>query len=146
MTDIVAEIHAALDWLAATDRRMASPARRAVRLVGRRPSDRQGLAIRSVVAGLAISGIFELGPMRDTYLNDKLRLTETKSLRCRHCDSGGEKPLAIAYGTAELPPLVSDSRDLHAKRAAAHCTGSAAAGAGADHFTIVHELRDADGG
>ncbi len=33
------------------------------------------------------------------------------------------KPLAIAYGTAELPPLVSDSRDLHAKRAAAHAPG-----------------------
>jgi hypothetical protein len=26
--------------------------------------------------GLAISGVFELGPVRDTYLNEKLRLTE----------------------------------------------------------------------
>ena len=55
------------------------------------------------------------------------------------------KPLAIAYGTAELPPLVSDSRDLHARRAGAHAPGPLLPVPGADHFTIVHELRDADG-
>jgi hypothetical protein len=29
-------------------------------------------------AGLAISGIFELGPLRDTVLNDRLRLTDAE--------------------------------------------------------------------
>jgi arylformamidase len=56
-----------------------------------------------------------------------------------------DKPLAIAYGTAELPPLVSDSRDLHARRSAAHLPGALVPVAGANHFTIVHELRDHDG-
>ena len=56
-----------------------------------------------------------------------------------------KKPLAIAYGTAELPPLVADSRHLHAKRAAEHLPGVLIPVAGADHFTITHELRDADG-
>ena len=55
------------------------------------------------------------------------------------------KTLAITYGTAELPPLVSDSRDLHAVRAAAHAPGVLIPVAGANHFTIMHELRDADG-
>ena len=55
------------------------------------------------------------------------------------------KPLAITYGTAELPPLVRDSRDLHELRAAAHAPGALIPVAGANHFTIVHELRDADG-
>jgi len=55
------------------------------------------------------------------------------------------KPLAIAYGTAELPPLVSDSRDLNARRAAVHAPGALIPVAGANHFTIVHALRDADG-
>ena len=55
------------------------------------------------------------------------------------------KPLAITYGTAELPPLVLDSRHLHGKRAAAHLPGALIPVPGADHFTIVHELRDADG-
>ena len=62
-------------------------------------------------AGLAISGVFELGPIRDTYLNEKLRLTDSEietlsPLRLPMIN----KPLAIAYGTAELPPLVADSR------------------------------------
>jgi hypothetical protein len=100
----------------------------------------------SVVAGLAISGIFELGPMRETSLNDKMRLTDEEivvlsPLRLPMVN----KPLAIAYGTAELPPLVSDSRDLHAMRAAAHLPGPLLPVPGANHFTIVHELRDADG-
>ena len=99
-----------------------------------------------VSAGLAISGIFELGPIRDTYLNEKLRLSDTEietlsPLRLPMV----KKPLAIAYGTAELPPLVADSRDLHARRAAEHLPGALIPVAGADHFTITHELRDADG-
>jgi pilus assembly protein CpaE len=56
-----------------------------------------------------------------------------------------KKPLAITYGTAELPPLVADSRQLHARRAAEHLPGALIPVAGADHFTITHELRDRDG-
>ncbi len=44
------------------------------------------------------------------------------------------KPLAIAYGTAELPPLVSDSRDLHALRSAAHLPGALIPVAGRESF------------
>jgi len=90
--------------------------------------------------------VFELGPIRDTYLNEKLRLSddeiETLSpLRLPMVP----KPLAITYGTAELPPLVGDSRKLHDRRAAEHLPGALIPVAGADHFTITHELRDADG-
>ena len=55
------------------------------------------------------------------------------------------KPLAFAYGTAELPPLQSDSRDLHALRAAAHRPGALIPVPHANHFTIIHEMRDVDG-
>jgi hypothetical protein len=96
-----------------------------------------------VHAGMAISGVFELGPIRDTYLDEKLRLTDAEiaafsPLRLPPV----AKPLAIAYGTAELPPLVADSRDLHALRAAAHLPGVLLPVAGANHFTIVAALRD----
>jgi hypothetical protein len=40
---------------------------------------------------------------------------------------------------------VLDSRHLHGKRAGAHLPGALIPVPGADHFTIVHELRDADG-
>ena len=48
--------------------------------------------------------------------------------------------LGHAYTT-----LVADSRALHEKRAAEHLPGALIPVAGADHFTITHELRDADG-
>jgi hypothetical protein len=40
---------------------------------------------------------------------------------------------------------VLDSRHLHGKRAASHLPGALIPVPGADHFTIVHELRDPDG-
>jgi acetyl esterase/lipase len=147
LTEITAEITAALDWLAANgpSHGIAGP----IALSGWSAGGHltaMCLGHASVVAGLAISGIFELGPMRETSLNDKMRLTDEEiavlsPLRLPMVN----KPLAIAYGTAELPPLVSDSRDLHATRAAAHLPGPLLPVPGANHFTIVHELRDADG-
>ena len=147
LTEITAEIIAALDWLAANgpSHGIAGP----IVLSGWSAGGHltaMCLGHASVVAGLAISGIFELGPMRETSLNDRMRLTDEEivalsPLRLPMVN----KPLAIAYGTAELPPLVSDSRDLHAMRAAAHLAGPLLPVPGANHFTIVHELRDADG-
>src|SRR5262249_36594897 len=55
----------------------------------------------AVRAGLAISGVYELGPIRDTKLNEALKLTqeevETLSPLRRPVVM---KPLAIAYGSA----------------------------------------------
>jgi arylformamidase len=99
-----------------------------------------------VTAGLAISGVFELAPIRDTYLDEKLHLTdeEIASLSPLRLPVV-QKPLAIAYGTNELPALVADSRDLHARRSAAGAPGPLLPIAGADHFTILEELRRPDG-
>ena len=147
MTEIAAEINAALDWLAANGHKhgIAGP----IVLSGWSAGGHLTalcLGHPSVSAGLAISGVFELGPIRDTYLNDKLKMADAEiaalsPLRLPMVN----KPLAIAYGTAELPPLVSDSRDLHALRAAQHLPGVLIPVPAADHFTIVHELRDAEG-
>jgi arylformamidase len=100
----------------------------------------------SIAAGLAISGIYEIGPLRDTYLNEKLRLEDAEvaalsPLRLPPVD----KPMTIAYGTRELPALVDNSRDFHAKRAAANIPGALVPVAGADHFTILETLRHPDG-
>ncbi len=147
MTEIVAEIHTALDWLAANGpaHGIAGP----IVLSGWSAGGHltaMALGHPAVRAGLAISGLFELGPIRDTYLNDKLRLTDAElatlsPLRLPVVP----KRLAIAYGTAELPALVADSRDLHARRAAAHAPGPLLPVAGANHFTIVLELQNPAG-
>jgi arylformamidase len=147
LTEIVAEIHAALDWLAANG--AAHGIKGKVTLSGWSAGGHltaQCLGHARVSAGLAVSGVFELGPIRDTYLNDKLQLTDAElaSLSPLRLPMV-KKPLAITYGTAELPPLVADSRHLHTRRAAEHLPGVLIPVAGADHFTITHELRDADG-
>ena len=95
-----------------------------------------------VTKGLAISGVFELEPLRDTYLNEKLNLSdieiETLSpMRLAIVD----KPLALAYGTEELPALIANSRDFHARRR----SGALIPVPGANHFTILDELRGAEG-
>jgi acetyl esterase/lipase len=147
LTEIVGEIRAALDWL--TEQGPAHGIAGPVVLSGWSAGGHltaMCLDHPSVVAGLAISGLFELGPIRDTYLNEKLRLADAEIAALSPMRLPVvQKPLAIAYGTAELPPLVSDSRSLHALRAAANAPGVLIPVAGANHFTIVHELRDPDG-
>ena len=142
ISEIVAEIYAALDWLAD---KVAGP----VILSGWSAGGHltaMALHHERVHAGLGISGIYELGPLRDTKLNDALRLTdeEVASLSPLRLPPG-PKPLALAYGTAELPPLVHDSRALNWHRAAAHAPGPLVPLAGANHFTAVDSLREREG-
>lgn len=147
MTEIAAEIDAALDWLAL--HRAAHGIRGPVVLSGWSAGGHltaMSLGHPVVHAGLAISGLFELGPIKDTNLNEKMRLTDGEVARLSPIRLPmPNKPLAIAYGTAELPALVADSRAMHARRAAAHKPGFLVPVPRADHFTIVHELRDRTG-
>ena len=147
LTEIVAEIRAALDWLG--DHGPAHGINGPVVLSGWSAGGHltaMCLDHPLVQAGLAISGVFELGPIRDTYLNQAMRLTEEEVTRLSPLRLPPvNKPLAITYGTAELPPLVEDSRNLHALRSAAHLPGALIPVPEANHFTIVHELRDPGG-
>ncbi len=148
LTTIVAEIHMALDWLKAE-----GPARG----LGRGPIIVSGwsagghltamaLSHPAVTAGLAISGVYELGPLRDTVLNEKLALTDDEIVRLSPLRlPASDKPLTIAYGTREVTALVDDSRNLHALRSAAYRPGALIPVPGADHFTILQDLSKADG-
>ncbi len=143
LAQIVAEIGDALDWLAREGRvhGVAGP----IVLSGWSAGGHLTamlLGHASVAAGLAISGVYDLAPIRDTFLNRALKLTDDEiatlsPLRLPVV----KKPLAIAYGSAEVPALVHDSRAFHALRAAAHAPGPLIPLAGADHFTILEELR-----
>jgi arylformamidase len=147
LTEIVAEINAALDWLGAHG--PAHGINGPIVLSGWSAGGHltaMCLGHPLVKAGLAISGIFELGPVRDTYLNEKLRLTEEEIVALSPMRLPPvNKPLAFAFGTAELPPLISDSQQLHALRSRAHAPGALIPVPYANHFTIVNELRDQDG-
>jgi arylformamidase len=87
-----------------------------------------------------------LRPIRDTYLNEKLSLSdeEVESYSPLRLPAV-PKPLAIAYGTRELPRLVHDSRALHEVRSSARAPGSLISIAGRNHFDVLEELRKPDG-
>ena len=147
LTRIVQEIRSALDWLAAegSAHGIAGP----VALSGWSAGGHltaMALDHPSVRAGLAIAGIFELGPIRDTYLNERLQLTDEEIATLSPLRlSGVGKPLAITYGTAELPALMRDSRDYHAHRAQSHLPGPLIPIPNANHFTIMDEMRSPNG-
>lgn len=147
LTEIVAEIGEALDWLAREGRQHGvngpivlsgwSAGGHLVAML---------LGHSAVKAGLAISGVYELAPLRDTFLNAALKLTDDEIATLSPLRRPvAKKPLAIAYGAAELPALVRDSRVLHALRVEAGAPGPLLPIEGADHFTILDGLRSADG-
>lgn len=143
LTQIVAQMTASLDWLA--EHRKAHGITGRIVVSGWSAGGHLAammLGHPAVSAALPVSGVFELGPLRDTYLNEKLRLTdaEVETLSPLRLPPV-QKPMAIAYGTAELDALVMDSRRLHAHRAAQHCPGVLMPVAGVDHFTIIDALK-----
>jgi arylformamidase len=147
LAQIVAEIGAALDWLGGHGRAHGIGGKIVVSgwSAGGHLTA-MALSHPAVSAGLAISGVFELGPIRDTYLDEKLRLTDAEiatlsPLRLPVV----QKRLSIAYGSGELAALVNDSRALHEMRAAAHAPGALIPIAEANHFTVLDALSDPEG-
>jgi len=142
LTSIIAELITALDWLA--EHGAAHGIHGKVFLSGWSAGGHLTAMLLHhplITAGLAISGVYELGPIRDTYLDEKLQLNDDEIALCSPLRlTVTPKPLAIAYGSAELPALVYDSRDFHTLRAAAHLPGILLPVPHANHFTILDEL------
>jgi acetyl esterase/lipase len=147
LTQIVGEIRAALDWLAAHGAEHGIAGK--VVLSGWSAGGHltaMTLDHPLVAAGLAISGIFELAPIRETDLDEKLSLSEAELAALSPMRLPVvRKPLAIAYGSGELPELRRQSRDFHALRAEAHAPGALIPVSGADHFRILEALKAPDG-
>ena len=147
LTEIVAEVSSSLDWLAQNGGAygisgpvVLSGWSAGAQLVA------MALDHPRVTAGLAISGVYDLAPIRDTGLNNALKLTDQEIARLSPLRLPAiHKRLDIAYGTAELPALVYDSMQFHEARMAAGAPGRLVPIPGADHFSILGELRRPDG-
>ena len=101
-----------------------------------------GLKHSAVVAGLALSGLYDLAPIRDTNLNAALQLTDEEVATLSPLKLPVvKKSLVIAYGADELPALVHDSQQFYAMRVAADAPGDLIAIPNTNHFTILEELR-----
>jgi arylformamidase len=100
-----------------------------------------------VVAGVAISGLFDLEPIRLCYLNDKLRLDAEEAFRNspQHAIPSVAVPLVVTYGASELPELVRQSEEYHQAWIAKGNRGVKVPCPGTDHFSVLDELWRPDG-
>lgn len=148
MTGIAAEIGMLLDHLAA-DPAGPGTAGRPLCLSGHSAGGHLAALHRAhpaVTAVLAISGLYDLEPIRLTRLNDALRLTgdEVAALSpIRRIGDGA--PMVISVGAAELPELVRQSDDYAAACVAAGACVSLSHVAAADHFRVLDDLADPSG-
>lgn len=144
---IVGECSAALDWLAANGPSLGvgGPLIACGWSAGGHLTA-LALSHPQVRAGLAISGLFELGPMADTYLDDKLALSADEIADLSPMRRPPVmKRLDLTYGDRELPMLAASSHAFHAARAQAAAPGRLLPVEGADHFSILDGLRTPGG-
>ena len=98
----------------------------------------------AVKSGLAISGLYDLEPVRHTGFNAALGMNEAAA----HRNSPIHRPLSdkrldLAVGGAELPLMIGQTEDFAAARRSK--PGAFQVLPGADHFTILDALRDPAG-
>ena len=138
---IVAEIHAALDWLHAGIGTLGGDKNRLLVSGWSAGGHLTAMAMAhpAVKAGLAISGIYDLEPMRLSYINDKLRLDEAEARR--NSPGPTAKRLLIAYGADELPELCRQSEEY----AKGLKNTQLLAVARRNHFTVLEELASPHG-
>ncbi len=101
----------------------------------------------NVRAGMAISGIYDLEPIRHSYLNVKLGLDEAASRRNSPMTQAGGpmKPLSLVVGGAELPLLRQQTADFASHRTKYGVPVNYEEIPGADHFTIMKEMASPTG-
>jgi arylformamidase len=146
---IVAEVRHAIAWL---DEHLADygadPAR--IYVAGHSAGGHltaMTMTLPALRGGLAISGIYDLEPIRLNYLNEKLGLDEAEAGRnspLLHIPPmAGE--LVVAYGTRELPELCRQSIDYAHAWVERGLAGHLLPVDGANHFTILEALADPQG-
>ena len=149
LDQIVAEIHAGIDFLAGQLPALGGDASRIVASGWSAGGHLTAMAMMNprIKGGIAISGIYDLEPIRHSYLNVKLGLDEAASRRnSPMAQAGGPmKPLSLVVGSAELPLLRKQTADFAGHRANYGLPVTYEEIPGANHFTIMDELASPSG-
>jgi len=100
-----------------------------------------------VAGGLAISGIYDLEPIRLGYLNEKLGLDADEARRNSPILHLPERagPLVVAAGGGELPELRRQSAEYAAAWRAKGLPGAHVELPGLDHYGVIEELAHPEG-
>jgi arylformamidase len=149
LDEIVAEIHAGIDFLAKQLPALGAAKDGVVVSGWSAGGHLTSLALSHpfVRAGMAISGIYDLDPIRHSYLNVKLRLDGPMSHRNSPMTQAGgpPKPLSLVVGSAELPLLRKQTADFAGHRARYGLPVTYEEIPGANHFTIMQEMMAPEG-
>jgi len=144
LDQIVAEIHAGIDYLVGQLPALGGDGKGIVASGWSAGGHLTAMALShpKVSAGMAISGIYDLEPIRHSYLNEKLRLDEAASRKNSPMmvAGGPNKPLSLVVGSAELPLLRKQTADFAGHRARYGLPVTYEEIPGADHFTIMQEI------
>jgi arylformamidase len=149
MDAIVGEIRASVAWVIDHAKEIGADPRR-IFVSGHSAGGHltaMAMADERVAGGLAISGIYDLEPIRLNYLNEKLRLDAAEAERnspILHLPSQAA-PLLVTVGLGELPELIRQSEEFAAAWRKHGLPGEYVPQTGHDHFSILDELARPDG-
>jgi arylformamidase len=149
MDEIVAEVRSAVAWVIEYAKDISGdPAR--VFVSGHSAGGHltaMAMTDARVAGGVAISGIFDLEPIRLNYLNAKLGLDAAEAARNSPIFQLPSRaaPLVVTVGLGELPELIRQSEEYAAAWRESGLTGRYVPMAGHDHFSILEELARPDG-
>jgi acetyl esterase/lipase len=149
LDEIVAEIHTGIDFLAAQLPSLGGDGKGIVVSGWSAGGHLTAMALShpKVRAGMAISGIYDLEPIRHSYLNVKLGLDEAASRKNSPMMMAGGpmKQLSLVVGGAELPLLRKQTADFAGHRVRYGLPVTYEEIPGADHFSILKEMASPDG-
>lgn len=148
MDEIVAEVRACADYLVPRLAELGGDPHRLV-VGGHSAGGHLTSTLRDhagVTGVLPISGLFDLEPIRLSYLNVALRMNEEVARRnSPQLHLSASCPAIIAVGGAELPELQRQSREWHEAYQARGLQSELLVLPGEDHFTILEQLASPEG-
>ncbi len=149
LDQIVTEVRRAVDWVIGHAKELGGDPGRVFVAGHSAGGHLTAMAMNDarVAGGIAISGIYDLEPIRLNYLNDKLGLDHAEAARnspIRHLPSRAA-PLVVTVGLGELPELIRQSEEYSAAWQRHGLRGRCLPLAGHDHFSILEELAQPEG-